>query len=60
MAKAAVNKESPLYVRAEKAFARVRPLVSKVEAVSADKRAGLEAKLKEVEAALERAASGKI
>jgi multidrug resistance efflux pump len=57
MAKAAANKASPLYLRAEKAYARVRPLVSKVEAVSEKERADLEAKLREVEVALERAAS---
>jgi multidrug resistance efflux pump len=57
MAKAAVSKASPLYVRAEKAYMKVRPLVSKVEAVSDDDIAKLQAKLKEVEAALERAAS---
>jgi hypothetical protein len=60
MAKAAANKESPLYVRALKAYARVRPLVSRVEAVSDNEMAKLEAKLKEVEAALERAASKRI
>ena len=56
MAKAAVSKESPLYIRAENAYLKVRPLMSKVEAVSDEERSGLEAKLKQVEAALERAA----
>jgi len=57
MAKAATNRASPLYIRAEKAYARVKPLVSKVEAVSNDNRADLDAKLEEVRMALERAAS---
>jgi len=57
MAKAAANKASPLYIRAERTYAKVRPLVSRVEAVSEDERAKLEAKLKEVQVALERAAA---
>jgi len=57
MAKAAVNKESPLYVRAQKAYLKVRPLVSKVEAISDNQMAKLEAKLNEVRVALDKAAS---
>ena len=57
MAKAAASKESPLYIRAEKAFARVKPLLSKVEAVSDQERSDLEAKVKEFDMALKRAAS---
>ena len=60
MAKAAVSEASPLYVRAQKAYLKVRPLVSKVEAVSDDEMAKLEAKIKEVQVALERAASKRI
>jgi hypothetical protein len=54
MAKAAASRESPLYIRAEKTYSRVRPLVSKVQAVSDEQKADLETKLKEVEVALER------
>ena len=57
MAKAAVNKESPLYVRAQKAYLKVSPLVSKVEAISVNQMGTLEAKLKEIRMALDRAAS---
>jgi multidrug resistance efflux pump len=60
MAKAAVTKESPLYIRAQKAYMRVKPLVSKVEAVSDDEMAKLEAKMKEVQVALERVVSKRI
>jgi hypothetical protein len=56
MAKAAASKESPLYTRAEKAFAKVRPLVSKVEAVSDEQKADLDARLREVQDALIRVA----
>lgn len=56
MAKTAVSRESPLYVRAEKAYAKVKPLVPKV-VLDGDQKAHLDAKLKEVEAALTRAAS---
>jgi hypothetical protein len=54
MARAATSRESPLYIRAEKAYARVKPLVSRVEGVSSKH---LETKLIEVETALERVAS---
>lgn len=57
MAKAAANKASPLYIRAEKTYIKVRPLVSRIEAVTEDERAKLEAKLKEVQVALDRAAA---
>jgi len=57
MAKAAVNKESPLYVRAQRAYLKLRPLVSKVEAISDNQMAKLEAKLNEVRVALDKAAS---
>jgi len=60
MAKAAVNKESPLYIRAAKTYMKVRPLVSKVEAVSDNEMAKLEAKMKEVQVALERVVSKRI
>jgi len=57
MARAATSRESPLYIRAEKAYARVKPLVSRVEGVSSEQRGNLETKLIEVETALERVAS---
>jgi hypothetical protein len=57
MARAAASRESSLYVRAEKAYRRVRPLVSRIEVVSNDQKANLETKLKEVGMALERVAS---
>jgi hypothetical protein len=57
MAKAAARKESPLYVRAEKACTRVKPLVSRVGAVGDDERADLDAKVEEFEAALKRVAA---
>ena len=60
MAKTAVNKGSPLYTRAEKAYTRVRPLVSRLEVVTNDERTDLEAKLREVQRELERAASNSV
>ncbi len=59
MAKAAVSKASPLYIRAEKAYAKVKPLVPTVVAVSDENRAHLEKRVNEVRVALERAASSR-
>jgi hypothetical protein len=57
MAKTAESKESPLYLRAKKAYTRVKPLVSRIEVVSDDERADMVAKVKEFEVALKRVES---
>jgi len=57
MATTAASKESPLYARAEKAYLKVKPLVSKVEAVTDEQKSALERKLTEIQAALAKAAA---